>query len=258
MLVSWKKLVFLLVGLGLCSELLAGEKKKILKLATLDWEPYCSASLPFQGYSTELVRRVFEKAGYQIEVSFFPWPRVLSEVEAGRYDLGAPAYPSEDRYKRFWVSDSFAKSQLGFFKLKKTAFEFKDLSRLRTFKVGVVRGYSNGAIIDLMTEVEKEVVSKDEMNFKKLINHRIDLAIGDRLNGLTIIHRLIEAETDPKKIELLKSIEFVDPPLVDNTLHVLISRANPNGAKLLEEFNSALKELKADGGLEKINKDFHF
>ncbi len=253
----FRYLIGIILIFGCVQMSFASDKSKVLKLASLDWEPYSSPSIPHNGYSIELLRRVFLRAGYQLDVNFLPWPRVLSEVETGRHDIAAPAYPSEERYKKYWVSESFATSQLGFFKLRQTQFSFKDISKLKNYRIGAVRGYSNGSIIDVMTDIEKEIVSKDEMNIKKLVNGRIDLAIGDRLNGLTIIRKLLDTETDAKKKEALRSIEFVDPPLVDNTLHVLVSRARPDGAKILSEFNAALKAMKADGSLEKILREFH-
>jgi len=63
-----------------------------IKIAAIDWCPQICIDTVKPGYTIELVKRVFEKSEYQVEIDIFPWSRAIKYVSEGKYDaLLAPA-----------------------------------------------------------------------------------------------------------------------------------------------------------------------
>ncbi len=75
----------------------AFSSERIIRLATLDWQPYVAQQLENYGFTSEIVTTAFNRAGYHVQISFMPWIRVLAEVERGTYDAMYPAYFSQER-----------------------------------------------------------------------------------------------------------------------------------------------------------------
>ncbi len=240
----------------ICTLSAQAAQNRTIKIATLEWPPYSSEKLKEGGYSMAIIKRIFEEAGYKVEMKYMPWARVLSEVEKGSLDVAACAYPSEERKQKYFMSNPFVKAPLGFFKLKDKTINYQKIEDLKPYKIGTVRGYVNSEEFDKADYIKKEAVDKDEQNYTKLIAGRIDLAVGDRANGFAIINKLIQDEKDPKKKEQLKNIEFVNPPLVDYTLHVLGSRAVKDGETIVKDFNKALEKLEKSGEIKNIEKAY--
>lgn len=226
---------------------LAAEGKKKLTLGTLEWPPHTSSYMQGQGHLIAIVKRVFEEAGYETEVKFMPWARVLQEVDKGRIDGAASAYPNDERKQKYLISESYARAPLGFFKMKDKVIGFSRIEDLKPFTIGVGRGYAHTPEFDHATYLKKELVDRVEQNFLKLIAGRIDLAAGDRANGYYVLSKLISETSDPKKKQALSQIEFMQPALADFTLHVMISRKIPNSEAIINDFNAALARLNAKG-----------
>lgn len=236
----------------------AAEGKKKLTVATLEWPPYTSSEMSGQGYVIAVVKRIFEEAGYEIDVKFLPWARVLRELEKGSIDVAASAYPNDERNRKYLMSKPYAHAPLGFFKMKDRVITFSKVEDLKPYTIGVGRGYAHTPEFDHAYFLKKEVVSRVEQNFLKLIAGRIDLAAGDKANGFYVLSKLISETSDPKKKKALAQIEFLQPALVDFTLHVLISRKIPNAETILKDFNAALTRLKAKDEIRAIEKRYGF
>lgn len=234
----------------------SAEGKRKLTVASLEWPPYTSSEMDGQGYLIAIVKRVFEEAGYEIEVLFMPWTRVLQQLEKGMIDAAASAYPTDERKRKYLISNPYAHAPLGFFKMKDRAITFSKVEDLKPYTIGVGRGYAHTPEFDHATFLKKEIVGKVEQNFLKLIAGRIDLAAGDRANGFYVLSKLISETDDPKKKKALSQIEFLYPPLVDFTLHVLISRKIPNGEAIVKDFNAALTRLDAKGEIAGMQRQY--
>lgn len=225
---------------------------KELTMASLDWPPYVSSELKNQGYVTVLVKKIFQEAGYDVKLTFMPWTRVLNDVERGKIDIVASAYPNPERDRKFYISKPYTRAVLGFFKMKNKTINYTKIDDLKPYIIGVGRGYAHTPEFDSADYLKKEEVEKVEQNFLKLIAGRIHLAAGDRANGYFVLSKLLAETTDPKKKEALGEIEFVSPPLIDFTLHVLVSRKIPNAKTYVKNFDEALARLIARGEIPAV------
>ncbi|MCF8061123.1 MAG: transporter substrate-binding domain-containing protein [Deltaproteobacteria bacterium] len=229
---------------ALFSCVLPGQAGERISLATLDWAPYAGKDLPNLGFTSEIVTRAFEHAGYRVDIAFMPWARVLRRVARGDADAMYPAYRSTERARVFALSDPFAQSFLVFYKRVDDDIAYTGLRNLEGYRIGVVRGYVNSPAFDQAEYLLKESTDSDESNLRKLLKGRIDLAVIDLYTARHLLENRI-----PKGLVHLEPLE---PPLEVKTLHLAVSRRLPGYRAVVADFNRALSRLSSDGTLEEI------
>ena len=219
-----------------------GERSVVL--TSLEWPPYCSASLPGGGITTRVVRAAFLEAGYRVEVRFFPWQRA---VEQAREDPGVaavfPEYGSGRPDSDFLPSDVIGISPVGLVEVVDRAVEWEALEDLARYRLGTVKGYLNTDAFDRMVdqgafEVDSSV--SDLLNLRKVMAGRVDLAVAD----VNVFRYLGQA--DPALRRERHRLR-VNPRLLGiNSMHVLFRRG-PEGERLLSDFNRGLGRLDVEG-----------
>ncbi len=234
-MISWAMLLVATVGMA---------ENKEVSLATLNWAPYVGKKLENHGFTAEIVSEAFKRAGYQVEIKFMPWKRVLSQVKLGKFDAGFPAYYSEERAKLYAVSDSFIDGPLVFYKRKDKSISYKTLEDLKPYKIGIVRGYVNTPEFDSADFLQKKLANSDEANLKKLFKEKIDLTIIDQF---TAAHILNTSFSQGKG-----ALDFIAPPLQLKTLHVIFSKESKEYEARVAAFNQGLKAIIQDGTLKMI------
>ena len=223
------------------SSAMAGKK---VVLASLDWEPYIGQNLKNQGYVAELVKEAFKRKGYDLEIKYMPWARVIKMAKKGKYDGYFPEYFAEELKTDYKVSSAFPGGPLGFFKRKGDKIKYNSIKDLIPYKIGVVRGYVNTKEFDDAGYLKKEEANDDITNFKKLLKKRLDIVVADKFVGKYVV-----AKNNPTDLQY---IEFIDPPLENKDLYVCISKKTPNAGIIYKAFEEGLKEIIADGTVDKI------
>lgn len=219
-------------------------EEKVINLATLDWPPFVIEDSQDQGVSTDIVRTTLERMGYAVNIHFVPWKRCLEDTESGVYDGCYPAYDSEERQVTYAVSDSTLNSRLGFYKRKDSDIVYEKLEDLKSYDIGVVRGYINGPAFDSADYLTKIEGRSDEINIKKLLWKRLDLIVVDELVGKNILN-----EAFPERVD---EVEFLEPPLEVKTLHVLFTRKKDKAEALRDAFNAERDKMQKDGSIDEI------
>lgn len=228
----------------------APSKGNLIKLATLDWPPYVGQDLPKYGFTTAIISEAFKRAGYEVQVDFMPWTRVVQETEAGKYDAAFPEYYSDERAAAFFMSEPFASGPLGFYKRKADKISYTKLEDLKPYRIGVVLGYINTPEFDAADYLQKDAANSDEQNLQKLFAGRIDLAVIDKFVAQYLIQTSVP--------EAAGALEFMEPPLLDQALYVIFSRKVAGSEEKLQAFNAALKTMREDGTLERILEEYGF
>ena len=176
----WGLAAFCLLALA-ASPGWCGERGVVL--TSLEWPPYCSASLPGGGITTRVVRAAFQEAGYRVEVRFLPWQRA---VEQARENPGVaavfPEYGSGRPDIDFLTSDVIGLSTLGLVEVVDRPVDWRTLDDLSRYRLGTVKGYLNTDAFDRMAvrgafEIDSSV--SDLLNLRKVMVGRVDLAVAD-------------------------------------------------------------------------------
>lgn len=221
-------------------------KGETIEVTSLNWEPYIGKNLENRGFVAEIVTEAFKRGGYDTKITFYPWARAVDKAKKGEVDGYMPEYYSEELKKQFYLSEPFAGGPVGFFKRKGDETTYKKLEDLKGKKIGVVRGYVNEEKFDKATFLNKEAVTDDLTNIRKLLANRIDLFVADKFVGFYLLKKHMP--------EMMLQMEFVEPPLIVHDLYICINRGVKDAKKKIEAFNKGLKMMQKDGSLDKMLK----
>jgi len=224
----------------------AKAQSKIVHISATDWPPYTTPDLPAGGATTEVVRKAFETAGYEVEVVYDTWPNAIELARKGTDDVVAyyPGYHCEHR-AGFVASGPIGHGPLGFAEHVEAPLVWASLDDIgeRKLKIGTVRGYAN------TDEFDKKVgrgwihaiPSKDDLtNLQKLLRKRLDAVVIDRF----VLEYLKSTDTSLKRDA--DKLRFNDKPLEDKTLY-LCFRGDAEGKRLLGLFDKGLEAISVDG-----------
>src|SRR3990167_2313822 len=159
-----------------------------VRLATLEYPPYSSVSLPERGSIVELTTRAFAANGNSVQIDFLPWARALAELRKGNYDGILLLWPEEIISEQLIASRPLLYSELGFFIRQDTPVAFTELSQLKGRKVGIARGYGYPKDI-LNSGIVSEEGTDDLSNLRKLAAGRFDLVLLEQQVGLHLLSR---------------------------------------------------------------------
>jgi len=236
------------------------DRKNTIILTTLDWQPYIGQDLPNYGYVYQIVKKIYEQRGYKVVIKFYPWARTMQLAASGEIDGYFPEYYNEDLKKDFYFSDPYPGGPAGFYGRKdinykfKTQYDMKDFHALTSYRIGIVRGYTNTKYFDSANYLQKEETTDDLSNLKKLYYNRVQLIFIDP----NVANYLIRTYLIKQYPDYFEKTYFITPELEYKFLYVCIARKAPYAQKKLQDFNAGLKELKQTGELNKLLRENHF
>ncbi|MDH4567989.1 transporter substrate-binding domain-containing protein [Pseudomonas sp. BN414] len=213
-----------------------------LRLATLEYPPYCSQSLPQGGSIIELTTRAFATQGYKVQVDFMPWARVRAALHSGHYQGALALWPREVVEENLHASRPLFYSELGFFVRTDTPVDFKNLSELKGRKVGVVRGYGYPASV-LRSGFRAEEAVDDISNLRKLDARRFDLVLLERVVGQYLV------ATDD---HLRGKLQWQPPALERIPLLAGFTAPHPGQPDWAQVYERGLRDLLASGEYTRI------
>lgn len=215
---------------------------------TVEWAPHYGTAMPDGGALTAITKAAFERAGHNAEVNFIAWNRALKNVEDGKDDFVMGAYYNEERAATYYVSDMVYEIEFGMIALDTLGVERMDgLRSLEPFTIGVVLGYANTEEFDAADFLNKEAAPSMKLNIRKLYRDRLDMIIG----AFDVVR--FDAQQESMNTSRLR---YIQPPLQSNGLYLLVSRAIPDGAQVVADFNRGLAEIKADGTLDELLRKY--
>ena len=178
-------LIYILITFGSA----AHAEDKVISLTSNEFPPYHAKSLMNQGPVTELIIAAYERVGYRVVVTYFPWARgdYLAR-KGGKYHGVISLWYNKERGKRYLYSDPYMDNEVGFYKRKSNAITFTSYKALQEFTIGTVINYANPPGFDAANLNVKPVVT-DELNIAKLCNERINLVLIDRLMAEHLISK---------------------------------------------------------------------
>jgi polar amino acid transport system substrate-binding protein len=215
-----------------------------LRLAGNPWPPFTDQRLPQNGLAVELVTTALQRAGHTTEYVEVPWARALRGFQQGDYDVVVAAWysPERARYGRF--SEPYLVNRIRFLRRAGTSFEFRGLDSLRPFSIAVVRGYSYDPAFDKAPGLARVPVLEFAMGARMLAAGRVQLTLEDELVARYHLRHGLR--------EIRGAVEFVETPLSENGLHIMLRRSHPLHRQIVREFDAAIAAMKADGSYRRI------
>ena len=227
--------VLLLLGL-LETNLLADDKQ--ITAATTQWPPYMGHRLIDKGFLPEILVEAFDQFGYTVTVEFRPWARALNDVKKGDKNILCGVYYTQEREEFLAYSQSVGQIQDVLFMKEGRNITYQQLTDLKPYKIGVLRGAAHGNKFDAADFLNKEEVTHYGQNIRKLLVDKIDLMAGPRDVLKFIIKRDYPLFID--------KIKVVNPPLNMNKIYFGFSKKVAGYQELLKAFSRGLELIKKD------------
>lgn len=242
------KVIACILAITLCCASWAAANKTI-KLATLNWPPFYSDNLPENGFFTAISREAFKRAGYDLEVQFTNWNEALEKAKEGGFDGVLGAYHNEERAKLFDFTDPITTNEEVFFAKKGSGITYKNVEDLKKYKFGALKGGAQGKELrdKGLTVVDTD---SDLENFQMLNQGGIGIYLFGKQNFN------YQVANSPEWKSLKNSVEMIEPPFKTYEMYCALTKVMPDSEKIVEQFNKALQEMKADGTYEEILKRF--
>ncbi|WP_233282052.1 substrate-binding periplasmic protein [Pseudomonas mangiferae] len=217
-----------------------------LRLVNDLWPPFTDTSLPHGGLATDLVSHALQRAGYTTEAIQVPWARVLRGLQAGDYDVVIAAWKDSERARYGLFSAPYMTNRIRFYQRRNGGIAFDQLADLRTYSIAVVRGYAYREDFDRDDSLLKVPVVDFAMGARMLAAGRLELALEDEQVARYHLGRELRGIGD--------QLEPLPKPLSENGLHILVRNSHPQARRIVERFDQALQDMRADGSYAAIFK----
>jgi polar amino acid transport system substrate-binding protein len=234
---------------------LAGQD--LIRIATEEYPPYTSSSLPHFGIDAHIVREVFGAAGIKVEFEFMPGARALEWARNGQFDATVPWAHRKEREADFLFPDPvIAVDDEYFFHRKDLRFGWNpskpDYKILKGKAVAAIIGYDYGSAFqaaEMSGLIEVTRVRNLEIGFRMLEINRVDLVISKERVAQYELQKLF-----PDRPALFsRTREHLSPQSFD---YLIISKKSPDARFFVDAFNRGLARLKASGRYSKFLRDF--
>jgi len=241
-----KIVFFLIVTLCYSASCFAGKR---FTFVTVNFPPYYSDNLPEKGWVSEIVKTALEIQGYKVDIEFVAWEEALENTKKGYNDGLLGAYHTHERARKYYFSAPIAQARTGFFKRKDVNISFQEVTELKGYKIGVIKGYATSKSFDSADYLNKIEVNNLSEGLIKLLHKEIDLMADSQAVGKYHLKLL-----EKRYPGISKKIKFIKPFLAINKLYVAISKKTTNAYQKLIDFNRGLRKLYMNGSFRKIKK----
>ena len=212
-----------------------------IRIATGEYPPLLSESLPENGPGLALIRNAFSRKGIDVEFGFFPWSRAYIMVDSGEWDASATWYKRPDREENNYFSDPLYVSEFALFYRGEQQPNWTVLADLSAFKIGATRGYSYSEEFWQLHETEAldvDIAESDLQNLKRVTLGRVDLVLANRTVGQYLLEKHFSEEVS-------SSVKQSTQALMAAPVYVIFSKSKASNIRLLSLFNEGLREIKS-------------
>lgn len=201
------------------------------------------------GFSIEIVKSVFTKAGYQVKFVALPFTRQITMTIEGKF-AGLVGLYKSDAPDLKYPREPIAMTKNCFYVIPDNNWKYMDLTSLKSIKLGVINGYTYGVIDDY---VEKNKVSP---NVTIVAGLETDMV--GRLFQLLISKRLDTFPEDESVVNyhLSKRIDKIEVKqagcLPKEPAFIGFSPKLKSVDEVTKLFDLAIVEMRKTGALQKI------
>lgn len=216
-----------------------------VKLATGEYAPYVGEHIPNNGISSMVVKAVMKEMKQEYSLGFMPWKRVILELDNGSITGSYPWNLNKERFKKYYFSMPINEYRMIVFSRKGDYFPTE---KSLTGKVLCMpAGWDQATTNELVVRNRLQIVSpaNAESCFNMLARKRVDVIFMNHLVGKSIVEKIFG-----KNSPLISNERPYLHKVVE--LHFIVSKKNPNGKKIIEDFNRGLGKIKSNGVYDSI------
>lgn len=233
-----------LIALAAVASNHAYAERSLHVVSLTDWPPYSAKGLPHDGFGNHVVTAALERAGYDVTLELVPWSRAMAMVRHGDADVLVNVWRTDARREVMAFTDPIARNELVFVHLAARDWRYRGLDSLAGMDVGILRDYDYNDAFMRNPDINRIPARTLLTNLRNLKNKRLDAVLADRMIARYVI--------DNKLAESAGRFAFSDKALSAKNLHAAVSRAVDGTTAIVDAFNSALAEMRADGTYAEI------
>jgi polar amino acid transport system substrate-binding protein len=205
---------------------------KHLTIAGTQWPPFIARSLPGQGLSVEIVSAVLVRAGYEVNMVFAPWKRVIKGMKQGEFDLSVAAWKSTKREQYLDFSDAYFNNQLVGIKHKESSFQLNNLDEAlsQSLSLGLMNDYAYSPKIQQYPN--RRYFKQYNGLFRMIAAKDLDFSLLDQNVAKYYL------EQTPA---LKNSLQVTTTSLEVKPLHISMIKQHPAVQEVIKDFNRYLK-----------------
>jgi polar amino acid transport system substrate-binding protein len=225
----------------------SGARTTVLLTTGPDYYPLTDIRRPDGGRATRIVSAVFKSLGKDIVMDWLPWKRGYQMTKTGKYAATFPYLKTPEREREFHFSDVITKEESLLWTRSGSALNINDPATFKKAKICAGVGYAS-----VIEETLRSAINLKDVEIFRPQNREsciLMLAAGrvDAISGLKDeILPMVEAN------DLTGKLTFSARPIKSVDFHLIAPKNNPASRPLIADFNKALKQLKADGTLQKL------
>lgn len=201
-----------------------------------------------RGVDIEFMRLLAERMNLRVEFVHVPFARGLVYMEEGSIDLMTGVLRRDDRegFLHFIDPPYHTISPKAFYVLSEGGPTIETYTDLYGLRIGCIIGAKHFKRFDDDIRLRKDEVRSIHLNFKKLLEGRVDAVIYAETSGDMIVDKLgLEHKVTKAPYKYRR----------ENHVHIVLSKASPL-AHRLEEFNRHMRELVESGARETIKDKY--
>ncbi len=219
-----------------------------LVFATASQPPYViSEKGQLPGMDIEIVRELCKRLGFESEIRLLPWTRALNYTEKGTADaVFSPRRTAEREKFLYYSSEPLHIERTVILAPKGTGLKLNKIDELKNKVVGVVRGYAYVPIFDDYQGLKKKVECDDDEQLVTIFaKKRVELVAASDEGTMKYLC---------KKAAFQAEVVYV---LDEVPTYIGFSKAlGEKGKALADKFSEALKKLKEEGFIEKVQSKY--
>ena len=238
------KSLLLLSGLVLSAPLLAQE----VHYTTLNWPPFIGENEDRHGVLAEIVKQTMESSGTDYTLEFTAWTKALDDVLAGNKDAIVGAYYSEERTKNYHYSLPIYSVFTGLVKRDGIDIQFiQSFDELNSYRISKLANSVVGEAFDKHPFPNMKTFETEQEAVQALFDGEVDFYAGNFDVAKALAKKIGKDSAE---------LSIVQPPINEQEIFVMFSKATENGLEQRDAFNQSLVKLQASGQYDSIVSSF--
>ena len=230
------------VSSSICATTSAKAEK--LTLVSNRWPPFTD-SFEATRIALDIVHLALLRIGIEAETQIIDqWATLQSDLKAGIYDGSGTIWNSPERSKYLHFSDPYLENRLILIGKKGLDVSAQSLDALKGKRLGLVKGYAYGDLLESAEGVHIHHGPNDMENIKSVWLGQCDYALVDSL----VVHHLVSEHGIEAEDYFAIGLE----PILIQPLHFALRIEHPHAISILENFNREIRIMQADGSYHRI------
>lgn len=223
-----------------------------IKIAALEWEPFISAQLSNNGYTSEVIEEAFASVNHEVEFEFVTFARAQKLLDKGLTDGYITPYANIKEPEQHSLSSPFYGDSIVLLKPKSldlslvspSSLAFDDyIVQLSKYKFGIIRGSITTKGFKSLHANNIRYTTSNIQNIDNLARGIVDFIIIGKHSAADIITN--------KRPHLIGKFEIIQPKDSNDTFRIAFSKKD---STIKNSFNKGLMAIERNGTLTKISK----